>query len=263
MLPLEERFPRPSVMGVVNVTPDCSPTAASTSEPRPRSPRRGGWPPRARRSSTSAASRPGPAPTVSRSTRSYAASCPCSRRSRRGSALDRHGEGRRRAPRDRARRGARQRRHRAPRRPGARRRRRDAGAYLCLMHMQGEPRTMQDDPRYDDVVARGRGLPRGAARASRSPPGSPRSASASIPASASARPSSRTSSSCARLGEIAALGRPVLVGLSRKRSLGRIARRPGGDAPARCRRASPPPSRPTSAARRSSASTTCASTSRR
>jgi len=29
----------------------------------------------------------------------------------------------------------------------------DAGAYLCLMHMQGEPRTMQLDPRYDDVVA--------------------------------------------------------------------------------------------------------------
>ena len=24
----------------------------------------------------------------------------------------------------------------------------DAGAYLCLMHMLGEPRTMQDDPRY-------------------------------------------------------------------------------------------------------------------
>ena len=29
----------------------------------------------------------------------------------------------------------------------------DAGAGLCLMHMLGEPRTMQDDPRYDDVVA--------------------------------------------------------------------------------------------------------------
>jgi len=26
------------------------------------------------------------------------------------------------------------------------------GAYLCLMHMQGEPRTMQVDPRYDDVA---------------------------------------------------------------------------------------------------------------
>src|SRR6266550_9580916 len=24
-------------------------------------------------------------------------------------------------------------------------------AYVCLMHMQGEPRTMQLDPRYDDV----------------------------------------------------------------------------------------------------------------
>src|SRR4051794_22472657 len=29
----------------------------------------------------------------------------------------------------------------------------DAGAFLCLMHMQGEPRTMQADPRYDDVAA--------------------------------------------------------------------------------------------------------------
>ncbi len=28
----------------------------------------------------------------------------------------------------------------------------DAGADLCLMHMLGEPFTMQDDPRYDDVV---------------------------------------------------------------------------------------------------------------
>src|SRR5581483_10788923 len=28
----------------------------------------------------------------------------------------------------------------------------DSGAYLCLMHMQGEPRTMQVDPRYDDVA---------------------------------------------------------------------------------------------------------------
>jgi dihydropteroate synthase len=27
-----------------------------------------------------------------------------------------------------------------------------AGADVCLMHMLGEPRTMQDDPRYDDVV---------------------------------------------------------------------------------------------------------------
>ncbi len=30
----------------------------------------------------------------------------------------------------------------------------EAGADLCLMHMLGEPRTMQDDPRYDDVGPR-------------------------------------------------------------------------------------------------------------
>jgi dihydropteroate synthase len=29
----------------------------------------------------------------------------------------------------------------------------DRGAAICLMHMRGEPQTMQDDPRYDDVVA--------------------------------------------------------------------------------------------------------------
>jgi dihydropteroate synthase len=29
----------------------------------------------------------------------------------------------------------------------------EAGAYVCLVHMLGEPRTMQDDPRYDDVVS--------------------------------------------------------------------------------------------------------------
>jgi dihydropteroate synthase len=29
----------------------------------------------------------------------------------------------------------------------------EAGVDLCLMHMRGVPRTMQDDPRYDDVVA--------------------------------------------------------------------------------------------------------------
>src|SRR5437763_3350635 len=29
----------------------------------------------------------------------------------------------------------------------------DAGCYVCLMHMQGEPRTMQAAPVYDDVVS--------------------------------------------------------------------------------------------------------------
>jgi len=42
---------------------------------------------------------------------------------------------------------------RALREPGAMSAAASAGAGICLMHMKGEPRTMQDAPRYDDVVA--------------------------------------------------------------------------------------------------------------
>ena len=41
----------------------------------------------------------------------------------------------------------------APRPRAGRRSSPSAAATCCLMHMLGEPRTMQDDPRYDDVVA--------------------------------------------------------------------------------------------------------------
>ncbi|MCM8593773.1 dihydropteroate synthase [Accumulibacter sp.] len=40
----------------------------------------------------------------------------------------------------------------ALRMPGALRAVADSDCAVCLMHMQGEPRTMQTDPRYDDVV---------------------------------------------------------------------------------------------------------------
>lgn len=40
----------------------------------------------------------------------------------------------------------------ALRSPGALEAAAASGAAVCLMHMQGEPRTMQADPRYDDVV---------------------------------------------------------------------------------------------------------------
>jgi dihydropteroate synthase len=42
---------------------------------------------------------------------------------------------------------------RALRTPGALAAARASGCAVCLMHMQGEPGTMQDDPRYTDVVA--------------------------------------------------------------------------------------------------------------
>ncbi len=40
----------------------------------------------------------------------------------------------------------------ALRRPGALEAAAELGVPVCLMHMQGEPGSMQDDPRYDDVV---------------------------------------------------------------------------------------------------------------
>jgi dihydropteroate synthase len=42
---------------------------------------------------------------------------------------------------------------RALREPGALEAARDSGCAVCLMHMQGEPRTMQQSPAYGDVVA--------------------------------------------------------------------------------------------------------------
>ena len=83
----------------------------------------------------------------------------------------------------------------------------------------------EDHAGQPDVRRRGRARSRRSssnASRSRSTRAFQRSGSASTRASGSARPWSRTSSSWAGSVEIVALGRPVLVGLSRKRSLGRI-----------------------------------------
>ena len=63
----------------------------------------------------------------------------------------------------------------------------DRGLDCCLMHMLGEPRTMQNDPRYVDVVSRGQGVP-GRAHGGGDRGGRARGAgSSSTPGSASAR----------------------------------------------------------------------------
>ena len=85
---------------------------------------------------------------------------------------------------------------RALRMPGALAAAAAQDAAVCVMHMQGEPATMQDAPRYDDVVAEVREFLRRTRRCL--PGGGHRRAirSASIPASASARRSSTTSTCC-------------------------------------------------------------------
>ena len=144
-------------MGIVNVTPDSFSDGGRVARRRARRSRTArSSPPRARRSSTSAASRRARAPSRSPPTRSCAASSRSSRAcaARAGAVLSIDTTKLAVAAR-----GARGRRRRtsttSPRCATTRRSRRSspsAGADCCLMHMQGEPRTMQDDPRYDDVV---------------------------------------------------------------------------------------------------------------
>ena len=97
-----------------------------------------------------------------------------------------------------------------------------AGAGLVLMHMQGEPRTMQQDPRYDDVVVEvGDFLVDrlGAARAA----GVPTESLCADPGLGFGKTAAHNIELLARLGELVArLDVPVLVGPSRKSFIARV-----------------------------------------
>jgi dihydropteroate synthase len=97
----------------------------------------------------------------------------------------------------------------------------DSDAYLCLMHMLGEPRTMQDDPRYEDVVSEVKAfLEERLAFAVDS--GIPEEHICLDPGIGFGKTVEHNVELLARLDELVALGRPVLVGASRKRFLGRL-----------------------------------------
>jgi dihydropteroate synthase len=97
----------------------------------------------------------------------------------------------------------------------------DAGAYLCLMHMLGEPRTMQDDPRYEDVVSEVKAfLEERLAVAVGA--GIPEDHVCLDPGIGFGKTVAHNVELLARIEELVALGRPVLVGASRKRFLGRL-----------------------------------------
>jgi dihydropteroate synthase len=97
----------------------------------------------------------------------------------------------------------------------------DAGVDLCLMHMQGEPRTMQLDPHYDDVVADvKRFLEERLAFAVDH--GVAEERICLDPGIGFGKTVEHNLELLRRLPELAALGRPLVVGFSRKRSLGRL-----------------------------------------
>jgi dihydropteroate synthase len=103
-----------------------------------------------------------------------------------------------------------------------------AGCDVCLMHMLGEPRTMQRDPRYDDVVsdvkafleerlafAVGEGIAEERVLLD--------------PGIGFGKTVDHNLELLRRLDELVAIGRPVVVGTSRKTFLGRLT---GRDVPA-------------------------------
>jgi dihydropteroate synthase len=97
----------------------------------------------------------------------------------------------------------------------------EAGSYLCLMHMQGEPRTMQADPRYDDVVSEVAAFLEDRLRVAVAA-GIPEERICLDPGIGFGKTVEHNFELIRRLDELAALGRPVLVGFSRKSSLGKL-----------------------------------------
>jgi dihydropteroate synthase len=85
-------------------------------------------------------------------------------------------------------------------------------ASIIIMHMQGAPRTMQEDPRYDDVVAEVREYLREAAEAS----GLPRQRIAVDPGVGFGKSLEHSLELLRCTGDLAALGYPVMIGVSRK-----------------------------------------------
>jgi dihydropteroate synthase len=97
----------------------------------------------------------------------------------------------------------------------------EGGAYLCLMHMQGEPRTMQEEPRYDDVAAEVASFLE-ARLAFAVAQGIPEARICLDPGIGFGKTVAQNLELVRRLDVLLALGRPVLVGFSRKSSLRRL-----------------------------------------
>jgi dihydropteroate synthase len=97
----------------------------------------------------------------------------------------------------------------------------DAGVECCLMHMLGEPRTMQDDPRYDDVVSDVKAfLEQRMAYAVAA--GIAEEQILLDPGIGFGKTIEHNLELLRRLDELVAIGRPLVIGTSRKSFLGRL-----------------------------------------
>ncbi|MGH8495616.1 MAG: dihydropteroate synthase [Gammaproteobacteria bacterium] len=102
------------------------------------------------------------------------------------------------------------------------------GAAVCLMHMQGEPRTMQEAPRYEDVVGEVKGFLADRMHACIAA-GIPRERIVADPGFGFGKTAAHNWTLLAHLREFRTLGVPLLVGLSRKSFIGAALDRPAGE----------------------------------
>jgi len=96
-----------------------------------------------------------------------------------------------------------------------------SGAGVCLMHMQGEPRTMQDAPHYENVVADVSGFLAARVRACRDA-GIDAAKLAVDPGFGFGKSVQHNLALLGNLASLEALGLPIAVGLSRKSMLSRL-----------------------------------------
>lgn len=96
----------------------------------------------------------------------------------------------------------------------------ESGAFVCLMHMQGEPRTMQAAPHYDDVVSEVLGFLEERLTFAVSN-GISAERVCVDPGIGFGKTPDQNLELIRRLDEFRTLGRPVLVGVSRKSTLGK------------------------------------------
>jgi dihydropteroate synthase len=97
----------------------------------------------------------------------------------------------------------------------------EQGLDCCLMHMLGEPRTMQRDPRYADVVSDVKAFLE-ARMAFAVAEGVPEAKIQLDPGIGFGKTLAHNLTLLARLDELAALGRPLVIGTSRKSFIGRL-----------------------------------------
>jgi dihydropteroate synthase len=97
----------------------------------------------------------------------------------------------------------------------------DRGVDCCLMHMLGEPRTMQDDPRYGDVVDDVKAFLVERMQAATAA-GIAEERIYLDPGIGFGKTLEHNLELLRRLDELVAIGRPLVVGTSRKSFLGRI-----------------------------------------